>query len=95
MNANHVFETQVTEGSVCSFHGKHVYKHCGIFGDPHLRTFSDEFLTCKTENTWSLVDNDYMGVMATNAPVKEGSNATVTTKVRTFIVSNIFHHAFV
>ena len=57
------------------------YRHCGIFGDPHLRTFSDRFYTCNIVKAWPLVDNDHMTVMATNFPVEEGSEATVTTKV--------------
>ena len=72
------------EGSMCTYTGTSKYKHCGMFGDPHLRTYSDVFNTCKVEGTWPLIDNDFMVVMATNVPVKEGSSATVTTKVSTW-----------
>lgn len=57
------------------------YAHCGLFGDPHLRTFRDEFHTCKVEGAWPLVDNRYMSVQVTNVPVAEGSSATATSKV--------------
>jgi len=67
----------------CSYHkNESNFKHCGMFGDPHLRTFSDRFYTCSVKKAWHLIDNDYMVVMATNVPVREGSEATVTTKVR-------------
>nr|CAB3265549.1 repulsive guidance molecule A [Phallusia mammillata] len=73
------------EGSACTYSGKPKYRHCGMFGDPHLRTFDDSFFTCKVEGTWPLINNDYMVVMATNVPVKEGSSATVTTKITVLI----------
>ena len=76
--------TSPREGSVCTYAGPAEYKHCGMFGDPHLRTFSDQFYTCKVEGTWPLINNDYMVVMVTNVAVKEGSSATVTTKVSEF-----------
>ena len=69
------------DGDICRYTGTSPHKHCGMFGDPHLRTFSDVFNTCKVEGTWPLIDNDYMVVMVTNVPVKDGSSATVTTKV--------------
>lgn len=57
------------------------YAHCGLFGDPHLRTFRDEFQTCKVEGAWPLVDNRYLSVQVTNVPVVLGSSATATSKV--------------
>ncbi|NWI10118.1 RGMC protein, partial [Crypturellus soui] len=57
------------------------YQHCAAFGDPHIRTFHDDFHTCRVEGSWPLLDNDYLFVQATSAPVAEGSNATVTSKV--------------
>jgi len=59
------------------------YAHCGLFGDPHLRTFRDEFQTCKVEGAWPLIDNRYLSVQVTNVPVVLGSSATATSKVRT------------
>lgn len=57
------------------------YQHCAAFGDPHIRTFHDDFHTCRVEGSWPLLDNDYLFVQATSAPVAKGSNATVTSKV--------------
>ncbi|XP_078054819.1 repulsive guidance molecule A-like [Mustelus asterias] len=57
------------------------FAHCGLFGDPHLRTFRDEFQTCKVEGAWPLIDNDYLSVQVTNVPVVEGSSATATSKI--------------
>lgn len=57
------------------------YLFCGLFGDPHLRTFKDHFQTCKVEGAWPLIDNNYLSVQVTNVPVVPGSNATATNKV--------------
>ncbi|NXP72613.1 RGMC protein, partial [Ramphastos sulfuratus] len=76
-------------GDVCdyerSFVSRHSrapsYQHCAAFGDPHIRTFHDDFHTCRVEGSWPLLDNDYLFVQATSSPVAKGSNATVTTKL--------------
>lgn len=60
------------------------YAHCGLFGDPHLRTFRDEFQTCKVEGAWPLIDNRFLSVQVTNVPVVLGSSATATSKVGWF-----------
>lgn len=57
------------------------YLFCGLFGDPHLRTFRDHFQTCKVEGAWPLIDNNYLSVQVTNVPVVPGSSATATNKV--------------
>ncbi|XP_078237033.1 repulsive guidance molecule A isoform X2 [Pogona vitticeps] len=57
------------------------YTHCGLFGDPHLRTFSDSFQTCKVQGAWPLIDNNYLNVQVTNTPVLPGSAATATSKL--------------
>lgn len=57
------------------------YQHCASFGDPHVRTFTDEFHTCRVEGSWPLLDNYYLFAQATNSPVAKGSNATATSKV--------------
>lgn len=57
------------------------YAHCGLFGDPHLRTFRDEFQTCKVEGAWPLIDNRFLSVQVTNVPVVLGSTATATNKI--------------
>ncbi|MEE6503655.1 hypothetical protein FKM82_004896 [Ascaphus truei] len=63
------------------------YTHCGLFGDPHLRTFTDNFQTCKIQGAWPLVDNNYLNVQVTNTPVLPGSTATATSKL-TIIFKN-------
>ncbi|XP_037688883.1 repulsive guidance molecule A isoform X2 [Choloepus didactylus] len=63
------------------------YTHCGLFGDPHLRTFTDRFQTCKVQGAWPLIDNNYLNVQVTNTPVRPGSAATATSKL-TIIFKN-------
>lgn len=62
-------------------HFQPAYLFCGLFGDPHLRTFKDSFQTCKVEGAWPLIDNDYLSVQVTNVPVVSGSSATATNKI--------------
>ncbi|KAJ1085902.1 hypothetical protein NDU88_006026 [Pleurodeles waltl] len=57
------------------------YAHCGLFGDPHLRTFKDEFQTCKVQGAWPLIDNQHLSVQVTNVAVAPGSSATATNKI--------------
>lgn len=66
----------------CTFHGRHLFRHCGLFGDPHLKTFNNEYQTCRVQGAWPLIDNPYLAVQVTNEPVFDGSPATATTKVR-------------
>ncbi len=71
--------------TVCSYrgHANAVHKHCGLFGDPHLRTFTDEFQTCKVQGAWPLIDNEHLTVQVTNDPVGFGDErATATSKVK-------------
>ncbi|KAH0620202.1 hypothetical protein JD844_020242 [Phrynosoma platyrhinos] len=56
------------------------YQHCAAFGDPHIRTFSDEFHTCRVEGSWPLLDNHYLFVQATSSSIVEGSSATGISK---------------
>jgi hypothetical protein len=65
----------------CIYQGRHRFRHCGLFGDPHLKTFKNEYQTCRVRGAWPLIDNPYLGVQVTNEPVVEGSPATATTKV--------------
>uniref|UniRef100_A0A1A8R8U5 RGM domain family, member B n=1 Tax=Nothobranchius rachovii TaxID=451742 RepID=A0A1A8R8U5_9TELE len=62
-------------------HSRSGYWFCGLFGDPHLRTFKDSFQTCKVEGAWPLIDNHYLLVQVTNVPVVPGSSATATNKI--------------
>ncbi|XP_062374951.1 repulsive guidance molecule A-like [Sardina pilchardus] len=55
--------------------------HCGMFGDPHLRTVRDQFQTCKVEGAWPLLDNRYLTVQVTNSPVSRGMGPTAITKI--------------
>lgn len=70
----------------CTYQGRHRFRHCGLFGDPHLKTFKNEYQTCRVRGAWPLIDNPYIGVQVTNEPVVEGSPATATTKVRISVV---------
>lgn len=66
----------------CStYNGRHLFRHCGLFGDPHLKTFNNEYQTCRVQGAWPLIDNPYLAVQVTNEPVFDGSPATATTKV--------------
>lgn len=69
----------------CIFHGRDKYKYCGLFGDPHLKTFKSRYQTCRVHGAWPLIDNPYLGITVTNGPVFEGSDATVTTLVTVLI----------
>ncbi|XP_018864510.1 hemojuvelin isoform X2 [Parus major] len=81
---------------ICDYERSFLYKHgrppgfqhCAAFGDPHIRTFHDDFHTCRVEGSWPLLDNDYLFVQATSSPVAKGSNATVTSKL-TIIFKNM------
>lgn len=72
----------------CQFIKNPDYRHCGMFGDPHLRTFSDRLYTCSVVKAWKLIENDHITVMATNFPVEKDSEATVTTQVRNCIIGH-------
>lgn len=57
------------------------YKICGLFGDPHLRTFDDNRHTCSVPGAWPLFANRHLTVQVTNIPLHNGSRATATSKV--------------
>ncbi|XP_061593700.1 RGM domain family, member D isoform X2 [Cololabis saira] len=73
------YETRILSSGLAGQQKK--YAHCGLFGDPHLRTFRDEFQTCKVEGAWPLIDNRFLSVQVTNVPVVLGSSATATSKI--------------
>ena len=73
--------TTVRPKPQCIYPGKRVFRHCGLFGDPHLKTFENEYQTCRVRGAWPLIDNPFLAVQVTNEPVVEGSPATATTKV--------------
>lgn len=57
------------------------YLHCGVFGDPHVRTFNHDFQTCAVPGAWPLVDNEYLYIQATSSPTGGGTHATALTKI--------------
>ncbi|XP_013389379.1 repulsive guidance molecule A [Lingula anatina] len=78
----------ITPAKVCSYNGERVYRHCGLFGDPHLRTFDNDYQTCKVQGAWPLIDNDYLTVQVTNDPVVKDGSATATSKLTVVIKSD-------
>ncbi|XP_026173524.1 hemojuvelin isoform X2 [Mastacembelus armatus] len=64
------------------------YLHCSVFGDPHVRTFNDDFQTCAVQGAWPLIDNEYLYVQATSSPSRVGANSTAITKI-TIIFKNM------
>merc|ERR1712042_303599 len=73
---------------ICTYSGNHTHVHCGLFGDPHLRTISDEFQTCKISGAWPLFNNKYLTVMVTNDHVgvnHEEKSATSMTRITVVI----------
>uniref|UniRef100_A0A0A9YYG6 RGM domain family member B n=2 Tax=Lygus hesperus TaxID=30085 RepID=A0A0A9YYG6_LYGHE len=71
--------------SVCTHQSNSEYVHCGIFGDPHLKTFTKSYQTCGAKGAWPLIDNKYLAIQVTNMPVINSSSATATTKVTIII----------
>ncbi|XP_041845124.1 hemojuvelin [Melanotaenia boesemani] len=63
------------------------YLHCSVFGDPHVRTFNNDFQTCTVQGAWPLIDNEYLYVQATSSPTRGGTYPTVLTKI-TIIFKN-------
>ncbi|XP_047737272.1 repulsive guidance molecule A isoform X1 [Hyalella azteca] len=59
--------------------------HCGLFGDPHLRTFKGEFVTCRVEGAWPLLDTPHLAVQVTNVVVGPQLQATATSKVTVIV----------
>ncbi|XP_066914911.1 repulsive guidance molecule A-like [Clytia hemisphaerica] len=85
-------ETESTErvnvGQNCRYRKRNTtqskLKYCGMFGDPHLKTFLGVRQTCIVEGTWTLLDNEYMKVEVTNRMVQNvdvSRAATATEKI--------------
>ncbi|XP_071325805.1 hemojuvelin [Trachinotus anak] len=68
-----------------SFHSREgrapEYLYCGVFGDPHVRTFNNDFQTCAVQGAWPLIDNEYLFIQATSLPTRGGTYGTVLTKI--------------
>lgn len=59
------------------------YRLCALFGDPHLKTFTEERQTCVVKGAWPLIENEYFSVQVSNVPLVHGSSATATNTVST------------
>ncbi|XP_028986089.1 hemojuvelin [Betta splendens] len=82
-------DTCLYESSFLSREGREPdYLHCGVFGDPHIRTFNHDFQTCAVSGAWPLIDNEYLYVQATSSAAKAGSHSTALTKI-TVIFKNM------
>lgn len=57
------------------------YRLCALFGDPHLKTFTEERQTCVVKGAWPLIENEYFSVQVSNVPLVSGSSATATNTV--------------
>ena len=65
---------------------------CSLFGDPHIRTFDNNFMTCRCLGAWPMVDHPLFAVQVTNnnAGVHLVSGVTkVTVLIREFRVCGI------
>lgn len=65
----------------CEFMGSPTPAHCGLFGDPHLKTFGGAYMTCGVEGAWPLLNTPALAVQVTNEQVGPDNHATATTKV--------------
>lgn len=63
------------------FDDKKEHRFCGLFGDPHLRTFDDKYQTCRIRGAWQVIENSFFGIMVTNDVVSNSTTATAPTKV--------------
>lgn len=63
----------------------HHFRLCALFGDPHLKTFTEKRQTCVVQGAWPLIDNKYFSVQVTNVPLVAGSSATATNTITVLI----------
>lgn len=80
--------TLLPPDELCTYRGTKVYKHCGLFGDPHIHTFDNKFQTCRVQGAWPLIDNEHLTVQVTNEVVSHSVSATATTKLTVLIKEN-------
>ncbi|KAK2151765.1 hypothetical protein LSH36_352g01020 [Paralvinella palmiformis] len=71
---------------VCTYNGPPALRYCALFGDPHLRTFADQFETCQIQGAWPLLDNRYLTVQVTSKAVNNlAGPATAITQLTVMI----------
>jgi len=62
-----------------------IVRHCGLFGDPHLRTFDEQKQTCVVKGAWPLIRNKFLTVMVSNVELMPSSrtsqSVTATNKI--------------
>lgn len=75
----------LVQDSVCTYHGEPEPVFCGLFGDPHVRTFGGEFQTCRLRGAWPLFDNAYLAVQVTNSRVASDERVTAPTKLTVIV----------
>ncbi|XP_060839493.1 repulsive guidance molecule B-like [Rhopalosiphum padi] len=63
------------------FDDKKEHRFCGLFGDPHLRTFDGKYQTCRIHGAWQVIENPFFGIMVTNDAVVNSTTATAPTKL--------------
>lgn len=69
----------------CQYRGTSPPAHCGLFGDPHLKTFSGAYMTCGVGGAWPLLDTPALAIQVTNEQVGPDNHATATTKVTVLV----------
>ncbi|KAK7087097.1 hypothetical protein SK128_000520, partial [Halocaridina rubra] len=73
----------LSEGSTpdkCRYDGNSSPAFCSLFGDPHLKTFEDQYMTCGVRGAWPLINTPYLAIQVTNEAVGPDNTATATTK---------------
>ncbi|XP_067880223.1 repulsive guidance molecule A-like [Heterodontus francisci] len=60
---------------------KPTYLHCDVFGNLHIRTFYNDFQTCRVQGAWPVIDNNYLSVQMTNVPISSHRNISAISKV--------------
>lgn len=53
-------------------------RNCGLFGDPHLRTFNEQKQTCVVKGAWPLIRNKFLTVMVSNVELMPGSRTSIS-----------------
>ncbi|XP_050690623.1 repulsive guidance molecule A-like [Eriocheir sinensis] len=69
----------------CQYRGTAAPAHCGLFGDPHLKTFGGAYMTCGVGGAWPLLNTPALAVQVTNEQVGPDNHATATTKVTVLV----------